>query len=239
MNKKLIVSGLVSLFTVVAAAPLAHADEARPAPVVTSPDKAAPVEPKDPDEPSPGFALRLELPIVAPQGSLAKGLDALTPGVGIGGYGGYYVTPNVGIFAGAQMSFGHSQHNCDACKGTTLEIPVYVEFAQSKFKGAYGQLGAAFLPTTTLTDSTGAQVMFQNTADLKLGLGYRMSQRQLANNTTGSLFAFSLFSALSVGQYTNMTLTDSHNNETNAKVDPSKVDYHYTLTAGVSVAFLP
>jgi len=245
MNKKIIISGFVSLFTVLAASS-ARADEpqvAPAAPVATapsaSPDKPAPAVAKDPDEPRTGFALRLELPIVAPQGSIAKGVDAFGPGVGIGGYAGYYVTPNVGLFVGAQASFGHSENNCSGCKGSTLELPVYVEAAQSKYSGFYGQFGVAFLPTAALTDNTGATASFQSTADLKVGLGYRISQRQLTSSTNGSMFAFSVFTALSAGQYTDVKLTDASNNDASGKVDSAKLDYHFTATAGVGVAFLP
>jgi hypothetical protein len=243
-TKQIVLSTLVAVSIFAAASSVARADQpstsSSPAPVPPpAADKAAAsTADTDLDAPKTGFMIRAELPLVMQQGSLFKGEDALGPGVGFGAHGGYYFTPHLGVLGGAQLSIGHSQSNCDGCKGTTLELPLYIEIAQNRVRGLYGDVGVALLPTASLTDATGATVSLQGLADAKIGFGYRMSQHELIGGTNRSLVALSIFTSASAGKYSSVSIQDG-GNHASADVADEKQDFHYTLSAGVGVAFLP
>jgi hypothetical protein len=243
-SKQVVLAVLASVSVLVATSSSARADATPIAPVPPTPaasttDKPSPAAPDaDVDAPKPGFTIRLELPLVMQQGSLFKGEDALGPGVGVGGALGYYFTPHIGVLGGAQLSFGHSQGGCDGCKGSTLELPLFVEIAQNRVRGFYGDVGVALLPTASLSDGSGTTLSLQGLADAKIGFGYRLSQRDLTGNSSRSLVALSFFTAASAGKYSSVSVQDG-DSRASGDVADAKQDFHYTLSAGVGVAFIP
>jgi len=102
---------------------------------VISPNAEAPATPVKALAPT-GLVLEVGPEIVVPATPFTSGDRPFGPGLGLEVRAGYYFAQHVGVIAGMRASVAHHVPSCDDYKGVGFQIPVVVQLAASRSRGA-------------------------------------------------------------------------------------------------------
>jgi hypothetical protein len=216
--------------------------ESRPAP--TAAETAA--TPPDPEKGLRGWNIDLRTSLVLPMGSFADepglGMGDFGPGAGVALTLGGYLTPHVGVLGGFRGTFGHDGvsgcHNGitkdSNCGGSTLQIPLLVEYAfVNRRSGLYARGGVGLFTTYKAYGDAGKYSFSNDYPELKAGIGYRIE-----GGPAKGLFGLDVFVDGDVGKFTSLS-AHTASGGVDGDVASDKRAYHAMIELGVGIHFSP
>ena len=152
-----------------------------------------------------GLTISGSLIALAPLTGLVDGTSAPTAGVGIELRLGYYVSDHVGISGGLRISDGHMicHDDEDLCNGIGVQLPLMLQFAQSRNDGLYGEVGVGLL-TAYLYGKDPSFMRIWTPAVLKTGVGYRVGN--LAKGDFERKLSIDILFSADLGRMTNVSI---------------------------------
>lgn len=140
-------------------------------------------------------------------GQLSRSRDAGAALATINAKVGFYVTPQVGIFAGLQGGYGASWGDgCNKCiNAFSFQLPVQVQYAfADRSRGAYVDGGLAFFTMYGAHTNEGRErsMVLRAPVDVKLGIGYRFGRGATAEKAAPQ--ALDLRFGLDLGRFSSV-----------------------------------
>lgn len=161
---------LVSTTTTTSAAPIVGGEPDSVPPKAEAPGARVSHE-VSPD----GLVSSIGTGLIVPANAFVEGGAPLGAGVALEGRAGYYVTKHIGFVGGFRGSFAHKVSGCaaDSCKGYSLQVPLMVQLAATRARGAYGEAGVGLF-TKYAMSAGDVSAKVSSPVELKLGGGYRI-----------------------------------------------------------------
>ncbi len=188
----------------------------------------------------------LSMSIIVPVGQIADAPGAYNmsdfgPGQRWELRGGWYFTRHIGVVVGANFAL-HKGGGCegdrkDGCIGLSLQAPVLVQYSfGTRKEGLYVEAGLGLFAYYKAMTPAGDLSFSNNVGEMKLGLGYRISETMITGSHKPSRQGLDIYATADGGKFSSLRLSGRG---PEVSGDIQKTAFHATFGFGFAWHFTP